>query len=86
MTLDLWPQAIAAALGVAALVAPMRVAVLASHGGSILQAVLDACASGELAALAVGSSFSVTTDRRGQPNWIAPFIRITLDGPRFHRH
>jgi hypothetical protein len=29
MTLDLWPQAIAAALGVAALVAPMRVAVLA---------------------------------------------------------
>jgi hypothetical protein len=29
MTLDLWPKAIAAALGVAALVAPMRVAVLA---------------------------------------------------------
>lgn len=31
----------------------MRIAVLASHGGSILQAVLDACAAGELEARVV---------------------------------
>lgn len=31
----------------------MRIAVLASHGGTILQAVLDACASGELDAQVV---------------------------------
>lgn len=31
----------------------MRIAVLASHGGSILQAVLDACDNGELAARVV---------------------------------
>lgn len=31
----------------------MRIAVLASHGGTILQAVLDACASGALDALVV---------------------------------
>jgi phosphoribosylglycinamide formyltransferase-1 len=31
----------------------IRIAVLASHGGTILQAVIDACASGELAAQVV---------------------------------
>ena len=30
----------------------MRIAALASHGGSILQAVIDACETGELPAVA----------------------------------
>ena len=52
----------------------MRIAALASHGGSILQAVIDACETGELAAqvcLVVSNNSSAGAVARAEKHGIA---------------